>query len=362
MAASLKLFELVDGKTRTISFSPAVWRARFALNYKKIPHEVVSLTFLEVPTVIHEACPNIDAPTVPTLQLETGQGLLDSLAIAEYLEEKYPDRPLLFGSPAEKKLQLFFQSYIQARIHPAIQRLVFEGMYNMQDDENALYFRASREKSAGQPYQEIPGDRNENIKEIRENLGLIHNVLKSGDWIMGDHPGWADFVLASSFMWFSSCSPNDFKEGILEAFDDQVFPNFWNKIQHANDNALPSFGQSQENKQKKNGILKSLFGAMLNKKDATPTLVETPNYTGFGNPIGGSRPSTPASSAPYSSFNPDKGQLRPDFPISRPSSSNSNYGHGYQSHQSTDFGGQQQSYASSSAVYSHSTSSVGSRF
>ncbi|KAF9934555.1 hypothetical protein BGZ65_003711 [Modicella reniformis] len=175
MTGTLRLFELVDSKTRTISFSPAVWRAKFALNYKKIPYELVSLTFLEVPTKIPAACSNLTAPTVPALQLEDGQGLLDSLAIAEYLEKNYPDRPLLFGkTPSEKKLQLFYQSYLQDKLHPAIQRLVYQGMYDMQDSENAHYFRTSREKSSGKPYQEIPGDRNENLREIKTNLKIIH--------------------------------------------------------------------------------------------------------------------------------------------------------------------------------------------
>ncbi|KAI8598153.1 hypothetical protein EDD21DRAFT_196019, partial [Dissophora ornata] len=133
MTPSLKLFELVDGKTRKISFSPAVWRAKFALNYKKVSYESVPLTFVEIPTTIPAACKNVVTPTVPTLQLESGQGLLDSFTIAEYLEEKYPDRPSLFGqSPSEKKLHRFFESYVQEKLNPAIKRMVFEGMYNMQ--------------------------------------------------------------------------------------------------------------------------------------------------------------------------------------------------------------------------------------
>ncbi|KAG0369794.1 hypothetical protein BC939DRAFT_196589 [Gamsiella multidivaricata] len=232
MTPTLRLFELVDGKTRTISFSPAVWRAKFALNHKKVTYESVPLTFLEIPTAIPSACPNVTAPTVPTLQLESGQGLPDSLAIAEYLEEKYPDRPLLFGkSPSEKNLQRFFESYVQSKIHPAIQRMVFQDMYDMQDAENAHYFRMSREKSSGRPYQEIAGDRNANLRELKENLGLIHTALRSGGWILGAQPGWADFVLMASFVWFNACSPKDFKEGILEGFDDQVIPNYWIKVQ-----------------------------------------------------------------------------------------------------------------------------------
>ncbi|KAG0254867.1 hypothetical protein BG011_005461 [Mortierella polycephala] len=120
---------------------------------------------------------------------------------------------------------------------------------------------------------------------------------------------------------------------------------------NANDNALPSFDKTQDNSQKKNGILKGLFGAILNKKDTLPVLVEAPKYTGFGNSLG------PSTGAP-SSFNSD---ARPDYLISRSSSSNSNHGHGFQSTQGSNYGSQQQ-YASSSSVYSHTGSTVGSRF
>ncbi|KAF9389074.1 hypothetical protein CPC16_006071 [Podila verticillata] len=232
MTIALKLFELVDGKTHQISFSPAVWRAKMALHYKGVTYESIPLTFLEIPITIPKACPNIAAPTVPTLVLEDGQGLTDSFSIAEYLEEKYPDRPSLFGAnPSEKNLQRFFESYVQSKIHPSIQRMVYEDMYNMQDDANAHYFRSSREKSSGRPYNMIAGDRAENLKELRENLGLVHTALRGGGWILGTHPGWADFVLASSMVWFNACSPKDFEEGVLDAFEDQVFRNYWIKVQ-----------------------------------------------------------------------------------------------------------------------------------
>lgn len=52
MTIALKLYELVDGKTRAISFSPAVWRAKMALNYKGVTYESLPLTFLEIPTTI----------------------------------------------------------------------------------------------------------------------------------------------------------------------------------------------------------------------------------------------------------------------------------------------------------------------
>lgn len=58
----------------------------------------------------------------------------------------------------------------------------------MQDDDNAHYFRTSREKSSGRPHAEIAGDRSENLRELKESLGLIHTALmRSGGWILGSH-------------------------------------------------------------------------------------------------------------------------------------------------------------------------------
>ncbi|KAF9425054.1 erv26 super protein [Podila epigama] len=160
----------------------------------------------------------------------------------------------------------------------------------------------------------------------------------------------------------------------------------------ANDNALPSFDRSsqEQQKQKKNGIFKSIFGSILNKKETGgPVLVETPNYTGFGSSsLGGSpmvsstthnRPTTPihnahGSTTGYNSFNPEGTTVHQHHPISRPGSSNSNYSgrHGFNNNnshnnsvnQSPAYAGNHghQQYASSSAVYNPSSSTVGSRF
>ncbi|KAG0337324.1 erv26 super protein [Podila horticola] len=173
-------------------------------------------------------------------------------------------------------------------------------------------------------------------------------------------------VLCDHFMWFQFFTRRYYSFMSIASFFGicvWMIPFAYFISLSANDNALPSFDKSEQS-QKKNGLFKSIFGSLLNKKEAGPVLVETPKYAGFGNSIG-SRPSTPvASSVPngYNGFNPDKGAPvhRPDYPIARPGSSNSNYGHGFQNH-SPSYGGSQQ-YASSSAVYSHSSSTVGSRF
>ncbi|KAK3816999.1 MAG: transmembrane adaptor Erv26-domain-containing protein [Linnemannia gamsii] len=205
-------------------------------------------------------------------------------------------------------------------------------------------------------------------------------------------------VLVDHFMWFQYFSNKYYSFMSIASFFGicvWLVPFTYFISLSANDNALPSFDKNQQdNKQKKAGILKSLFGAILNKKDSSiPTLVETPKYTGFGSsslgtsahlhhqsqqhlstptPMAGPPSSRPSS--PYA-FNPEKNFSRPEY-ISRPSSSNSNHSNmgtprqqGYQGNSSVNNSpmnsypaGGGQSYASSSSVYTHSGSTVGSRF
>lgn len=145
------------------------------------------------------------APTVPTLKIADGEGLQDSLAIAEYIERNYPKGPSIFGQTAsEKNLQLFFDSYVSTRLHPAIQRLVYIEMYEHQDAENAAYFKSSREKG-GKTLEQLGGDQAQNLKELKDNLGLIHSaLLRSGGWITGEQRTISlCFLLCRLFEWLS---------------------------------------------------------------------------------------------------------------------------------------------------------------
>lgn len=205
-------------------------------------------------------------------------------------------------------------------------------------------------------------------------------------------------VLVDHFMWFKYFANKYYSFMSIASFFGicvWMVPFTYFISLSANDNALPSFDQNQQdNKQKKAGILKTLFGAILNKKDSSiPTLVETPKYTGFGSsslgssthmhqnqhlatptPMAGAPSSRPSS--PYA-FNPEKNYNQPEY-ISRPSSSNSNHSNFgkprqqiYQGNNNSSntnspmnsyTGGGGQTYASSSSVYTHSSSTVGNRF
>ncbi|MFL6839573.1 MAG: glutathione S-transferase N-terminal domain-containing protein, partial [Bradyrhizobium sp.] len=87
---AMKLFELV-GSDATRPFSPFCWRTRMALAHKGLGVESIPWCFTE-----KEAIAPHKSDKVPVL-LDHDTAVVDSWVIANYLEDKYPDRRSLFG-------------------------------------------------------------------------------------------------------------------------------------------------------------------------------------------------------------------------------------------------------------------------
>ena len=73
-------------------FSPFCWRTRMALAHKGLEVETVPWRFTE-----KDRLPQPNGGRVPVI-VDGGQVVHDSSAISEHLENRYPDRPSLFGS------------------------------------------------------------------------------------------------------------------------------------------------------------------------------------------------------------------------------------------------------------------------
>src|SRR6516162_311869 len=70
-------------------FSPFCWRSRMALAHKGLAVETVPWRFIE-----KDKLPQPNAGRVPVI-VDGGRVVDDSTAIADYLEERYPDRQSL---------------------------------------------------------------------------------------------------------------------------------------------------------------------------------------------------------------------------------------------------------------------------
>ena len=86
----LKLFELVGTDTER-PFSPFCWRTRMALAHKGLSAQSIPWCFTEKGAIAPHK-----SEKVPVL-IDDETSVADSWAIANYLEDAYPDRPSLFG-------------------------------------------------------------------------------------------------------------------------------------------------------------------------------------------------------------------------------------------------------------------------
>jgi maleylpyruvate isomerase len=101
--------------------SSASWRARIALAYKGIPFEYRSVDLVREggeqnsATYVAEINP---LSQVPVLELEDGRRIAQSLAILEYLEERYPEPALLPSEPWLRARARQLAEMVNAGIQP----------------------------------------------------------------------------------------------------------------------------------------------------------------------------------------------------------------------------------------------------
>jgi glutathione S-transferase len=100
---TLKLFELV-GTDEARPFSPFCWRTRMALAHKGLSAQSIPWCFTE-----KDAIAPHKSEKVPVL-LDGESSVADSWAIANYLEDRYPDRPSLFGGEGVRRTICFSRS------------------------------------------------------------------------------------------------------------------------------------------------------------------------------------------------------------------------------------------------------------
>jgi maleylacetoacetate isomerase len=100
--------------------SSAAYRARIALNLKGLPYETVSIHLTKDGG--RQFSPDYKAINpqmrVPALELPTGEVLIQSLAIIDYLDEVYPEPPFLPADRIERAKVRALAQIIACDIHP----------------------------------------------------------------------------------------------------------------------------------------------------------------------------------------------------------------------------------------------------
>ncbi len=196
----MRLYELA-GEDPARRFSPYCWRSRFALAAKGLEAEGVPWRFTERDVIGAHG-----AEKVPVL-LDGDRAVADSWAIAEYLEDTYPDRPSLFGGEAGRALARFVNAFADAVVIPGVARLVVADIATVLHPKDQAYFRESREKRFGMTLEAAQADRDARVEGFRQSLHPLRMVLRAQPFLGGAAPLYADAIVMGCFQWARCVSP-----------------------------------------------------------------------------------------------------------------------------------------------------------
>ncbi|XP_016978847.1 pyrimidodiazepine synthase [Drosophila rhopaloa] len=93
-----------DGLLRLYSmrFCPYAQRAHLVLNAKNVPHHTVYINLESKPEWLVDVSALLKVPALQLVDEKDQPSLIESLIIAEYLDEKYPQNPLLPKDPLKR--------------------------------------------------------------------------------------------------------------------------------------------------------------------------------------------------------------------------------------------------------------------
>ena len=143
---------------------PYVARVRIVLAEKGIEPEVVEIDLSDRPAWLYEKNP---AGRVPVIEEDDGPPLAESAVIMEFLEERYPDPPLLPADPADRA---------------AVRLLIFRD-----DDLTDPYYALRREEDGAR-------------ERLDAALGRFDALLGEQPYLSGAEYGLADVALVPWFL------------------------------------------------------------------------------------------------------------------------------------------------------------------
>ncbi|KAL4918808.1 hypothetical protein BDW62DRAFT_58043 [Aspergillus aurantiobrunneus] len=210
-------------------------KIRMSLNYKGIPYTQTYISYPDIAPLLrslsvppHPEGAAHTAYTLPAIQHSSG-ALMDSLPIARYLEEQYPERPLFPSGNASHALAVAVDKLMRG-VAFAAYTYIFPPIADILDARGREFYIRTRSATFGKPFEEIrPTDEvviRGMIENMKKEMTPIVQMLKggtgkTGPFFEGDQPGFADFILEGFLIWFKIANEGIWQE-LIELGDGEV--------------------------------------------------------------------------------------------------------------------------------------------
>jgi glutathione S-transferase len=205
---AIRMYDLAGAEPNR-RFSPYCWRIRMALAHKRLPVETIPWRYCDKPAIAHSG-----QDRVPVIE-DGDRVVADSWAIANYLEDAYPDRPSLFGGAAARAVARFINGWADTVQNAAISTFVVNDIVRHLDPRDQDYFQRSRTQRFGMTLEQYCANREARIAGFRQTLEPLRQTLRSQPFLGGAAALYPDYIVFGGFQWARTIS--DF--ALLEADD-----------------------------------------------------------------------------------------------------------------------------------------------
>jgi len=201
----IQLWELRGkGDRRYSLFS---WRTRMALKHKGLEFESHPVAMSDKAAIAFSG-----GKTVPVIK--DGQDgemsvVRDSWRIAEHLEDKYPDRPTLFGGAIGRGVTQAFNTWVDRALVPAVMPVIVADVHERVDPADDAFFRQQFEGFLKCTLEESRARRPQALERLQRALEPMQAALKRQPFMCGAAPAYADYILFSVVQWMRVTSPQD---------------------------------------------------------------------------------------------------------------------------------------------------------
>lgn len=158
--------------------SSASYRVRIALNLKNLPYQIIPVHLVKSEQLTEDYSTKNPSKLVPSLELDNGKIITQSMAILDYLENEYPATPLLPNNHYDRAIVLSMCNIIACDTHPINNLRVLKyltGELKVSDEQKQDWY----------------------AHWILVNFTALEELLKvhSGQYSFGDEITWADICL-----------------------------------------------------------------------------------------------------------------------------------------------------------------------
>jgi glutathione S-transferase len=221
------------------TISPFVWATKYALAHKGFELDIVPGGF----TGIMERTGG-KTERLPAI-VDDGEWVLDSWGIVEYLDARYPDRPLLIPHPGIATLTRFLDTWLWATATGPWMFSYCQDYRDLSLPQDHEYVTRSREAMLGRKLEEVQAGREDRLPAISAALEPLRKALREAKWLGGDAPNYADYRVLGNFLFTASVAktPPLADDDPLRDWLDRCFDLFGGLGRHPG--LFPMFGLVQ---------------------------------------------------------------------------------------------------------------------